>query len=76
MTDVSTAGVVVIFRAKMVVFMPLTVVWMGQFCRNVIGHQNVKVAVICVGCYVLLHSIRLLVVDVCQFRLRSCMSRL
>ena len=56
--------------------MSLTVVWMSQFCRNVIGHQNVKVAVICVGCYVLLHSIRLLVVDVCQFRLRSCMSRL
>ena len=35
---------------KIVVFMPLTVVWMGQFFGNVIGHQNVEFAVICVGC--------------------------
>ena len=30
----------------MMVFMPLVVVWIGQFCRDVIGHQNMKVAVI------------------------------
>ena len=28
------------------VFMHLVVVWIGQFCRDVIGRQNVKVAVI------------------------------
>ena len=30
----------------MMVFMPRLVVWIGQFCRDVIGRQNVKVAVI------------------------------
>ena len=30
----------------MMVFMPLVVVLIGQFCRDVIGRQNVKVAVI------------------------------
>ena len=30
----------------MMVFMPLVVVWIGQFCRDVIGRQNVKVVVI------------------------------
>ena len=43
-------------------------------CRNC--DQNLKVAVIGVGCCLLLLSTRLLVVDVSQFRLRSCMSRL
>ena len=27
----------------MMVFMPLVLVWIGQFCRAVIGRQNVKV---------------------------------
>ena len=31
-------------RRKMMVFMPLVVVWIGQICRDVIGRQNVKVA--------------------------------
>ena len=29
----------------MMVFMPLVVVWIGQFCRDVIGRQIVKVVV-------------------------------
>ena len=33
-------------RRRMMVFMHLVVVWIGQFCRDVIGRQNVKVAVI------------------------------
>ena len=28
------------------VFMPLVVVWIDQFCCDVIGHQNMKIAVI------------------------------
>ena len=32
-------------RRQMMVFMPLVVVWIGQFCRDVIGRQNMKVAV-------------------------------
>ena len=28
------------------VFVPLVVVWIGQFCLDVIGRQNVKVALI------------------------------
>ena len=32
--------------SQMMVFMPLVVVLIGQFCRDVIGRQNVKVAVI------------------------------
>ena len=64
-------------RRQMMVFMPLVLVWIGQFCRDVIGRQNVKVAVIgrllfCF-CY---FRIRLLYVEECQFRWRSCMSRL
>ena len=30
----------------MMVFMPLVMVLIGQFCREVIGHQDLKVAVI------------------------------
>ena len=30
----------------MMVFMPLVLVWIGQFCRDVIGRQNMKVVVI------------------------------
>ena len=30
----------------MMVFMPLFAVWIGPYCRDVIGRQNVKVAVI------------------------------
>ena len=33
-------------RPQMMVFMPLILVWIGQFCRDVIGRQNVKVVVI------------------------------
>ena len=32
--------------SQMMVFMPLVVVLISQFCRDVIGCQNVKVAVI------------------------------
>ena len=48
-TDVSTTKVVVIFRVKLrvscqmtPVFMPLVVVFIGQFCRDVISRQNLK----------------------------------
>ena len=34
----------------MMVFMPLVVVWIAQFRRDVIGLQTVKVAVI--GCFI------------------------
>ena len=30
----------------MMAFMPLVVIWIGQFCRDGFGYQNVKVAVI------------------------------
>ena len=33
-------------RSQMMVFMPLVLVWIGQFCCDVIGRQNVKVVVI------------------------------
>ena len=33
-------------RRQMMVFMPLVVVWIGQFCRDVIGCQNVRVVMI------------------------------
>ena len=33
-------------RRQMMVFMPLGLVWIGQFFRDVIGGQNVKVVVI------------------------------
>ena len=33
-------------RRQMMVFMPLVLVLIGQFCRDVIGRQNVKVAAI------------------------------
>ena len=33
-------------RRQMMVFMPLVLVLIGQFCRDVIGGQNLKVAVI------------------------------
>ena len=29
-------------RRYMAVFMPLVVVWIGQFCRDVIGRRNVR----------------------------------
>ena len=32
--------------SQMMVFMPLVLVWIGQFCCDVIGRQNVKVVVI------------------------------
>ena len=37
----------------MMVFIPLVLVWIGQFCRDAIGRQNVKVVVIgrLVCCY-------------------------
>ena len=33
-------------RGHAIVFMPLVLIWIGQFCGDVIGSQNVKVAVI------------------------------
>ena len=33
-------------RGHAIVFMPLVLIWIGQFCGGVIGSQNVKVAVI------------------------------
>ena len=60
----------------MIVFSPLVFVQIGQFCRDVIGPRQ-KVKVVVIGRFsvvLLLFSIRLLFV--CQFRLRSCMSRL
>ena len=57
----------------MMVFMSLVLVLIGQFCRDVIDHQNVKVVVIS-QLLLLLFFIHLLFV--CRFSLRSCMSRL
>ena len=48
-------------RRQMMVFMPLVLVLIGQFCRDVIGRQNVKVVVIG-RLLLLLFSIRLLFV--------------
>ena len=31
---------------QMMVFMSLVFIWIGQFCHDVIGHQNMKVVVI------------------------------
>ena len=52
-TDVSATCAVVIFnqsqvksRRQMMVLMSLVLVLIGQFCRDVIGRQNVKVVVI------------------------------
>ena len=47
---------------QMMVFMPLVLVLIGQFCRDVIGRQNVKVVVIG-RLFLLLFSIRLLSAD-------------
>ena len=33
-------------RRQMMVFMPLVMVWIGQFCHYVIGPQNMDVGVI------------------------------
>ena len=57
----------------MMVFMSLVLVLIGQFCRDVIDHQNVKVVVIS-QLLLLLFFIHLLFV--CRSSLRSCMSRL
>ena len=35
----------------MMVFMPLVMVWIGQFCCDVIGCQNVKVVVMVGSCF-------------------------
>ena len=49
----------------MVFNMPLVVIWIGQFCRDVIDRCSdwSVVVLIC-----------LLLVEVCQLRLRSCVS--
>ena len=54
----------------MMVFMPLVVVWNGQFCRDVIGRQSLESCSDWSVIVLLLFSIHLL------FRLRSCMSGL
>ena len=58
-------------RHQVMVFMSLIMVWIGQFCCDVNGYQNVKVAVTA-RLLLLLFSIRLLFVEVCQFHFRSC----
>ena len=57
----------------MMVFISLVFVLIGQFYRDVIGRQNVKVVVIG-RLLLLLFSVHLLFV--CRFCLMSCMSRL
>ena len=52
-------------RRQMMVFMPPVLDLIGQFCRFVIGPQNVKIVVIGQLIF-LLFSIRLL--SVCRFR--------
>ena len=48
-------------RCQIMAFLPLVLVWIGQFCGDVIGHQDVEVIVI--GRLLpLLFSIRLLFV--------------
>ena len=48
-------------RQQMMVFMPLVVVLIGQFSRDVIGRQNVKVVLSDWSVVLLLFSIRLFV---------------
>ena len=50
----------------MMVFMPLVLVLIGQFCHDVIGRQNVKVVVI--GRLLLLFSICIYCLFVCFVR--------
>ena len=58
-------------------FMPLVVVLNYQFCREVIGRQDLKsCSDWAVVVLLRLLSMRLLFVEVCQFHLRLCMSRL
>ena len=64
MTDISTSGSHLQSQVKsrqMMVFMSLILVLIGQFCRGVIGRQNVKVVVIG-RLLLLIFSIRLLFV--------------
>ena len=60
----------------MMIFMPQVVVWIGPFCHDVIGCQNVKVAEVGQLWFWLLLFIHLLFVEECWFCLRSRMSRL
>ena len=57
----------------MMVFMPLVMVLIGQFCNDVIGCGDLKVAVIgWFSCFIVkFQSINF---KVCRFCLRSCMS--
>ena len=59
-------------RRQMMIFMPLVFVWISQFCRDVIGRQNVKVAVI--GRLLFGYYFRLLFVCTSVSFLRSCMT--
>ena len=63
-------------RRQMMVFMPLVLALIGQFCRDLIGRQNVKVLVICRLLFVVAVVLDLRLLFVCRFCLRSCMSRL
>ena len=61
-------------RRQMMVFMPLVVVLIGQFCCDVIGrHKSCSDWSVIV---LLLLLICLLFVEVCRFRLKSRMNRL
>ena len=63
-------------RRQMMVFMPLVLALIGQFCRDLIGRQNVKVLVICRLLFVVAVVLDLRLLFVCRFCLRSCVSRL
>ena len=52
----------------MMVFMSLVLVLIGQFCRDVVGHQSVKIVVIA---QLLLLAVIFNPSIVCWFRLRS-----
>ena len=62
----------------MTVFIPLVVVWIGQFCCDVIGrHESCSDWLVVVFLLFLINLLFVEVfVEVCRFCLRSCMSRL
>ena len=56
--------------------MSLVVLLFGKFCREAIGHQDVKISCNNLSIVFFLLSIRLWYVEVCQFRLRPCVGQL
>ena len=59
----------------MMVFMPLVVVWIDQFCRGDWSSKHESCSY-WLDVVLLQFSIHLLFVEVCQFGLRSCVSHL